>query len=126
MAKSKVKFMPEGEEYGIGPDESVLQLAQREGVPIHSVCNGVPSCTECMVKVLEGEHNISPPSAAEINLIGSGYYLDQRRLSCQIKCFGDVTIDLSNQKSKKNFVKSSRRKTENSFAVKGSLIDQEG
>lgn len=91
----KIRFVPQGIEVELNSDKSVLQVAHENGIPIRSVCKGVPSCAECRVKVVEGEDNVLPPTKAEINLVGSTYFVDQRRLSCQLRCFGDVTIDVS-------------------------------
>lgn len=89
----KVKFLPQDVEFEIESGQSVLNLAHEKGIPIHSTCNGMPSCAECRVKVVEGEYNLLPPSRKELNLIGTGYYIDRRRLSCQMVCFGDVVVD---------------------------------
>ena len=106
----KVKFLPQNKEFEIESHQSVLHLAQKNGIFIRSLCNSLPSCAECRIKVLEGEQNIIPPSSKELQLIGSGHFIDNRRLSCQIFCFGDVTIDLSEQKrkQKKSFKTRSR------------------
>lgn len=96
----KIKFIPQNVEIEATPEKSVLQLATENKLEIRSICKGVPSCAECRVRVVEGAENILPPSKAELNLIGTSHYLDGRRLSCQIRCFGDVTIDLAEQVSK--------------------------
>ncbi len=93
----KIKFMPDNVEFDIKPNESVLKVAHDNGIHIKSVCKGVPSCAECKIQIIEGEHNVFPPLPAEINLIGSAHFVDRSRLSCQLKCFGDVTIDLKEQ-----------------------------
>lgn len=96
----KIKFVPQNVECEIKPNESVLKVAQDNGLHIKSVCKGVPSCAECVVKIVSGDYNVFKPTPTEVNLIGSAYFVDQRRLSCQLKCFGDVTIDLSEQVEK--------------------------
>lgn len=96
----KVKFLPMDVEFDIEPNQSVMKLAHEKGVKIKSVCNGLPSCAECRVKLVEGEHNVLPPSAKELSLIGTGHFIDQRRLSCQLMCFGDITVDLTEQMDK--------------------------
>ena len=79
----KVKFMPMNVEHEIEFNETILHLAQRVDVHIQSVCKGLPSCAECRVCIKEGEHNVPPPSSKELSLIGTAYYVDQSRLSCQ-------------------------------------------
>ena len=96
----KIKFMPQNVEVDLNPNKSVLNIALENGIQIHSICKGVPSCAECRIKIAEGEHNINKPSKAELSLIGNSYYIDGRRLSCQVRCFGPVTIDTSEQISR--------------------------
>lgn len=96
----KVKFVPQNVEFEIKPGESVMHLAEDNGIYVKSVCRGVPSCAECRVRVVDGETNTFQPVAAELALIGSGWFIDRRRLSCQLQCIGDVTVDTSEQIAK--------------------------
>ncbi|HRK06730.1 MAG TPA: 2Fe-2S iron-sulfur cluster-binding protein [Pseudobdellovibrionaceae bacterium] len=96
----KVKFVPQNVEVEIKPGQSVMHLAEDNGIYVKSVCRGVPSCAECRVRIVEGKENALRPTRDELNLIGSGWFLDQRRLSCQLQCIGDVTIDMSEQIAK--------------------------
>ena len=106
----KIKFLPQNIECEIKPGQSVLHVAQDNGLYIKSVCRGVPSCAECRVRVVENDHNVLPPSSAELALIGTAHFVDHRRLSCQLKCFGDISVDLSEQiaKEQKQLTKHSR------------------
>ena len=96
----KIKFMPQNVECDVDPSKSLLQLATANGLKIKSICNGVASCAECRVRITAGENSIPEPGKAELSLIGSSYYLDGRRLSCQVRCFGPVTVDLTEQVNK--------------------------
>lgn len=128
----KVKFLPHNEEHEIKPDQTVLQLAQEKGIRIKSVCRGMPSCAECRVRLIEGDHNVLPPSEKELSLIGTGYFIDGRRLSCQLLCFGDITVDLEEQVEKAEADQHKRpqgnlrkERAEVSHAVSGNLIEQD-
>lgn len=128
----KVKFLPMDVELEIQPDQSVMNLAHENDIPVHSVCNGMPSCAECRVKLVEGDHNVLPPSAKELSLIGTGHFIDQRRLSCQLLCFGDITVDLSEQVEKaaegkvnKRFLQRAQKEAADSHAAEGILIEQD-
>lgn len=128
----KVKFVPQNIELEIKPNQSVMNLAHENNVPIKSVCNGMPSCAECRVRVIEGEENVLPPSSKELALIGTGYFIDQRRLSCQLLCFGDITVDLAEQVEKqkestasRKFLAKKKDQTDESYAVTGNLIEQD-
>lgn len=96
----KVKVKPLNVEFESTPDKSLKQLCLENGVQIKSTCRGIPQCAECRIKIEDGEYNVLPPTKAEINLIGSSYFVDQRRLSCQVRCFGDITIDVTEQLEK--------------------------
>ncbi len=125
----KVKFLPSGEEYEIEFNETILHLAQRSGHHIQSVCKGIPSCAECRVQIKEGEHHVLPPSKKELDLIGTAHYVDMSRLSCQLRCFGDVIVDLSEQLEKEKRVsqkpreRMARKDGEESKAVLGGIMD---
>lgn len=129
----KVKFMPQNIEIPIEPGQSVLEVAHSNGIPIRSTCNGMPSCAECRVNVVDGEYNVLPPSKKELSLIGTGYYIDQRRLSCQMHCFGDVTVDTTEHIerasegpiTKKFLSRVQKSSAQESHSVGGVLIEQE-
>lgn len=96
----KVKFLPQNVELKITDEQSVMELAHKNNIRIRSVCNGRSSCGACVVHVKEGEENLLPPTQKEQSIIGTGFFLDQKRLACQLKCFGDVTVDTGNVESK--------------------------
>jgi 2Fe-2S ferredoxin len=96
----KIKFIPQNIEVDVDPSKTLMQIATENGLKIKSICGGIASCSECRVKIVEGENSIPEPSQAELNLIGTSYYIDGRRLSCQVRCFGSVTVDLSEQLTK--------------------------
>lgn len=96
----KIKFLPQNIEVEADANKTLLQIATENQLEIRSICKGVPSCAECRVHIKEGESNILPPTKAELNLIGTSYFIDGRRLSCQVRCFGDVTFDLTEQVEK--------------------------
>jgi ferredoxin len=129
----KVKFLPQNLEIDIEPGQSILEVAHANGVPIRSTCNGMPSCAECRVRVVDGEYNLLPPSKKEISLIGNGYYIDQRRLSCQMHCYGDVSVDTTEHMeraeegpiTKKFLSRVHKSSAQDSHSVGGVLIEQE-
>jgi 2Fe-2S ferredoxin len=98
--KMKIKFTPQNIEVECDPNKTLLQIANENHIEIRSLCKGVLTCAECRVYIKEGESNILPPSKAEVNLIGTSHFIDGRRLACQVRCFGDVTIDLTEQINK--------------------------
>lgn len=96
----KIKFVPQNIEIDVEPGKNLLQIALENNIEIRSLCKGVPSCGECRVRILNGEHNTVPPTKSEIDLIGTSHYIDSRRLACQLRCFGSVTVDASEHMEK--------------------------
>jgi 2Fe-2S ferredoxin len=96
----KIKFMPQNIVVDVDPSKSLLKIATENGLKIKSICGGVATCGECRIKITEGDNSIPEPGKPELNMIGSGYYLDGRRLSCQVHCFGSVTVDMTEQINK--------------------------
>lgn len=126
----KVKFLPMNVELEVATNQSVMELAHQNNIPIASVCNGMPSCAECRVRLVDGEHNVLPPSVKELSLIGTGHFIDQRRLSCQLICFGDITVDLAEQVEKaaegkvnKKFLQKAQKSAGDSHAAEGVFIE---
>ena len=130
----KVKFMPQDVEFEIQPGQSIMALAHEKGIPIRSTCNGMPSCAECRVRITDGDWNVTPPSRKELSLIGTGYYIDQRRLSCQCVCFGDITVDTAEQieksaegpVTKKFLTKVHKTSAQDSHSLGGVMLEQDG
>ena len=96
----KLKFIPQNVEVDVDPGKTVLEISRELGFPVQSSCNGLCACGDCRVLVPEGENCLLPPSNKELKLIGPGRYIDQRRLACQLYCFGPVTVDLSEQEKR--------------------------
>lgn len=129
----KVKFLPQNVELEIKPGQTVMSVAHENGIVIRSACNGMPSCAECRIRIIDGEWNINPPSRKELSLIGTGYYIDQRRLSCQVVCFGDIAVDTTEQieksaegpVTKKFLTKVHKSSAQESHSLGGVMIEQD-
>ena len=60
-------------------------------------CRGLGLCGTCWIEVLEGEENLSPPSKMELLPLTSPWKrvgVPGRRLSCQVRVYGDCLIRL--------------------------------
>ena len=77
----------------VGPDESLLDAAERAGWKWPSICHGQGQCTVCLVTVIAGASNLSEPQKAEVDrLRNSGRDLAENRLACQIRVNGPATV----------------------------------
>ncbi len=125
----KLKFIPQNIEVEADPSKTVLEIGRELGLFIQSSCNGMCACGDCRVFVREGESHALFPSVQELKLIGQGHYMDQRRLACQLYCFGDVVIDLSEQEDRANqgkisqqFLKRAQKKSPEDAYSKGDIL----
>ncbi len=73
------------------PGETVLKIALDYGVSMEHACGGNGFCTTCICDATEGMANLSPRNDREENM---GVTDDPKRLGCQAKVNGDVTIQL--------------------------------
>jgi uncharacterized 2Fe-2S/4Fe-4S cluster protein (DUF4445 family) len=78
---AKLIFLPQGKEIDVDGHMSILQLAQKIGLPLQSTCGGKKKCGKCKVVVEEADALLSPPSDHEQEILGElikkGY-----RLAC--------------------------------------------
>lgn len=93
----KIKVLPSENEFDGDGNKSLLENLQAHGYRIRTVCNGKAQCAECRVKLVAGEDFCSRPTKAELSQIGSSHYLDGRRLSCQVRFYGPIVVDISEQ-----------------------------
>ena len=128
----KLKFLPQNIEVDIDSDKTVLEISRELGLNIQSSCNGICNCGDCRVFIQDGEANLLPPTKKELKLIGQGHYLDQRRLACQVYCFGDVVVDLSEQEERfsqkkisKDFLKRAQKQTKEDIHSKNDILIRE-
>ncbi len=59
MSELKVIFQPENKEVIAHPGERLLDVAERAGIYINSLCGGQGVCGKCRLKVIKGEVNFS-------------------------------------------------------------------
>ena len=96
----KITINPLGKEIETHGDKSLLQVLQAEGVYVKSSCGGHASCSDCILKIVEGKDYVNEPSFEETALLGNVFHITKERLACQCKIVGDVTIDISNHNEK--------------------------
>lgn len=77
------------------PDGANLMTALQEaGVPVASSCGGEAVCGKCVLKVIQGNENLSKPTDDELFLLEKENLLGKDlRVSCQCQVHGDLTVD---------------------------------
>ena len=89
-----VRFLPSETEIEVAEGESLLQAAQDAGIAIATVCGGRASCTECKIRVVEGQEHLSPMDFDEESMLGNVFYITKERLACQTHALGPLTVEV--------------------------------
>jgi 2Fe-2S ferredoxin len=87
-----VSFVPIDKKAVARPDETLLDVARRAGVPLGSSCGGVGICARCKVRVLDGAKTLSKPTSVELTTIMERRFAPGERLACQAVVGGDCTV----------------------------------
>ncbi|MBC7427452.1 MAG: 2Fe-2S iron-sulfur cluster binding domain-containing protein [Bacteriovorax sp.] len=96
MSKThKVTLRPEGKVVHIEEGKNLLVALREADTYIKSSCGGHATCTDCIIKIVSGEDNLTPPPFEELKLLGNVFHITKERLACQTMILGDVTIDIS-------------------------------
>lgn len=74
---------------------SVLDVLLKNKQSIDHVCDGMASCTTCVVKILKGNELLPPPTGEELERRKERNFSDNERLSCQIPALSGLEIDFT-------------------------------
>ena len=77
----------------VGPTKTLLEAANRAGLPLDAPCNGAGTCGKCRVKV-------EPKYRSRLREAAHEFLTDDERkagwlLACQTEIHGDLGVDLS-------------------------------
>jgi len=83
---------PLGVRTKVPKDTRLLDALSQLGIRIPSVCGGIGTCGKCVVRVLEGLENLSPPTEQERHHLKPRALREGRRLACQARAKGSLRI----------------------------------
>ncbi len=95
MTSHKVTLRPEGRVVEIEEGTNLLVALREQDIYVKSSCGGHATCTDCIIKIVSGEDNLTPPPFEELKLLGNVFHITKERLACQTCVTGDVTVDIS-------------------------------
>ena len=95
MTTHKVTLRPDGNVVEIPEGKNLLVALRECDIYVKSSCGGHATCTDCIIKVVSGEDNLTPPPFEELKLLGNVFHITKERLACQTCITGNVTIDIS-------------------------------
>jgi len=88
----RVRFLPDEVTIETRPGETLLEAAQRSGLPMVSACGGEAACTTCRVLVMEGAEQMAPPPADEAVVLAPLGADSSLRLGCRAVPQGPATV----------------------------------
>ncbi len=109
----KLTLRPNGKVIEIEEGKNILQACRENDIFLKSSCGGHATCSDCVIKVVSGEDNLTPAPFNELKLLGNVFHITKERLACQTCLTGDVTIDIS--KHDKDAIESKMKSKNNSF-----------
>jgi ferredoxin len=78
------------------PAVSILNLLQRNGIPIHTICGGRAQCGRCLIRVAGGAKSMNKKNEREIERLRALNAGEDMRLACQSYTRGDIEIEIIN------------------------------
>ena len=78
------------------PAISILNLLQRNDIPVQTLCGGRAQCGRCMIRVLSGAEKMNRKNQREITRLKAMHAGQDMRLACQSYTRGDIEIQIVN------------------------------
>jgi len=78
------------------PAISILNLLQRNGIPIQTICGGRAQCGRCVIRILEGGEWMNKSNQREVIRLRALNAGEDMRLACQSYTRGDIEIEIIN------------------------------
>jgi ferredoxin len=78
------------------PVVSILNLLQRNGISIHTICGGRAQCGRCLIRVAEGAKSMNKKNERETERLQALNAGEDMRLACQSYTRGDIEIEIIN------------------------------
>jgi uncharacterized 2Fe-2S/4Fe-4S cluster protein (DUF4445 family) len=102
----EIDFEPIGRRVSSVKGETILDVAQRAGIMLTSICGGAGSCGRCVIRLMSGQ--VSPANSTEEMELGSEEVAAGWRLACQTEILGVVRVHIPPE----SFVTAQRMQTE--------------
>lgn len=84
MTTKAIYFLPLEKSCDFKDEQSVLEVALKNGIEIAHSCGGMGSCTTCRVVVERAGSALPPRNELEQDIADMRGFTDQERLSCQL------------------------------------------
>ncbi|MCZ6463323.1 MAG: 2Fe-2S iron-sulfur cluster-binding protein [Proteobacteria bacterium] len=88
----EIRFLPSDRRVRVARGTTLLDAAQRAGLPVASACGADGVCGRCGLEILEGAASLSPASDWEERVKRDNRVAPALRLACRIPCTADLTV----------------------------------
>jgi 2Fe-2S ferredoxin len=87
-----IRFVPADREVRVPSGTSLLEAAERAGLPIARSCVGQATCARCGLHILEGGEALPPESEGERRVKARNRIATELRLACQLRLDRNLTV----------------------------------
>lgn len=91
----EVRFTPLNRSAETRPDETILDAARRAGVPVGNSCGAIGVCGRCVVRIVSGAEQLSPPTEVERTFGARRGIAPDERFACQAVVRGECEVTTS-------------------------------
>lgn len=77
-------------------DQSLLDVAIRNKIPLNHTCGGHGTCTTCLVHVVEGLDKLNPRNEVEAEMAQDRHFEAHERLACQTEPVDGLVVRIKN------------------------------
>ncbi len=84
MTQKNLTFLPSEKQCNFTDEESVLEVALKNGIEIPHSCGAMGSCTTCRVVVVNTNLPLPPRNELEQDIADMRHFSSEERLSCQL------------------------------------------
>lgn len=92
MSSHFVTFLPLQRRVAVRDEESVLELALRNGIPLTHSCGGMGACTTCRIFVEHTPQPLPERNELEQEHADTRAFQPNERLSCQLPPFDGLVV----------------------------------
>lgn len=90
-----ITFLPDDKNVLVShKDQSVLDVALRQGLALDHTCGGFGTCGTCRIFVREGLENLPPRNEIEAEMAEDRGFKEQERLACQTPPVEGLVVEI--------------------------------
>ena len=88
----RIRFEPSQREVQVPAGTTLIEAAQRAGLPIASTCGADGACGRCGLEILAGGETLSEATACEVTIKRRNAVDEHLRLACRITVSADLVV----------------------------------